>query len=97
MRYCGQGIPNGCRARALLFTSQTLIKKKSAYPHVGQKRLNGASSRMMLYFVLAASKQISEDHHEVQIYRCKPGSSFLAGYKSNRFKFKWLSSENFAY
>ena len=56
------GIPNSSRARALLFLSKTLQPKQSAYPSIGQKKLNGASSRMMIYFAMELANRINRDH-----------------------------------
>ena len=52
------GIPHACRARALLFSTQTLQKSSTSYPSIGQKKLNGAASRMMLPFVAYLSDEI---------------------------------------
>ena len=57
-----QGIPNGCRARPLLFQVSTLQKTGSAYPSIGQKKLNGAASRMMITFATEISAEIFDDH-----------------------------------
>lgn len=56
------GIPHGCRARPILFCSQSLQKKASAYPNIGQKRLNGAASRMMVHWAYIIASQIHQDH-----------------------------------
>lgn len=56
------GIPHGSRARPILFCSQSLQKKASAYPNIGQKRLNGAASRMMVHWAYIIASQIHQDH-----------------------------------
>ena len=56
------GIPHGCRARAQLFSMQTLGTKNSSYPAIGQKRLSGAASRMMVYFAIIMASEIAEQH-----------------------------------
>ena len=63
------GIPNSSRARALLFLSKTLQPKQSAYPSIGQKKLNGASSRMMIYFAMELANRINRDHPS-DVNRC---------------------------
>ena len=45
-----------------MFCTQTLQKKTTAYPSVGQKKLNGASSRMMIYFAATISAGIQREH-----------------------------------
>ncbi len=56
------GIPNGCRARPILFQTATLQKNTTAYPVIGQKKLNGAASRMMIHWASAISRSIRESH-----------------------------------
>lgn len=56
------GIPNGSRARAVLFASSTLVKSSTAYPSIGQKKLNGAASRMLIYFGVCIAAEISHAH-----------------------------------
>ena len=56
------GIPNGCRARAILFLRNSLQPKNNAYPAVGQKKLNGASSRLMINFFAEISVEIHQSH-----------------------------------
>ena len=53
-----QGIPNGCRAKAALFVSSTLQNSSKSYPAIGQKKLNGAASRMMLHFAAEFSREV---------------------------------------
>lgn len=57
-----QGIPHGSRARPILFSSQSLQKKSTAYPSIGQKRLNGAASRMMIHFASELATEIQNNH-----------------------------------
>lgn len=56
------GIPNGCRARPILFQTATLQKSTAAYPVIGQKKLSGAASRMMVHWASAISRNIRESH-----------------------------------
>lgn len=56
------GIPHGSRARSTFFQKDTLQKKASAYPSVGQKKLNGAASRLLVQFAVILSGEIYEDH-----------------------------------
>lgn len=56
------GIPNGSRARSILFLGSTLQKQNSAYPAIGQKKLNGAASRMMVHFGAVVSHEIEAEH-----------------------------------
>lgn len=58
----GKGIPNGSRARAVLFQTKSLQKSTAAYPMIGQKKLNGASSRMMIHWMQELSYEIFCDH-----------------------------------
>jgi len=55
------GIPHGSRARSTFFQKDTLQKKASAYPSVGQKKLNGAASRLLVQFAVILSGEIYED------------------------------------
>jgi hypothetical protein len=55
------GIPHNSRARELLFVAKTLQAKASAYPSIGQKKLNGAASRMMLGFAVQLAEQVVRD------------------------------------
>lgn len=57
-----QGIPHGSRARAALFEKDSIQKKRTAYPQIGQKKLNAAGSRMMLNFMTIYSKKIADEH-----------------------------------
>ena len=59
------GIPNGCRAKAILFQTSSIQPKGTKYPAIGQKKLNGAASRMMINFCLLISKEIYEDFPSV--------------------------------
>jgi hypothetical protein len=52
------GIPHHSRAREILFVTKTLQSKATAYPAIGQKKLNGAASRMMLGFAVILSKKV---------------------------------------
>lgn len=56
------GIPNGSRARAILFLGSTLQKQNTAYPAIGQKKLNGAASRMMIHFGAVVAHEIQAEH-----------------------------------
>lgn len=56
------GIPRSCRARAPLFQTSSLQKSNLQYPSIGQKKLNGASSRMMVYFAMTVSADIFNAH-----------------------------------
>ena len=62
MLAAGSGIPNGSRARSVLFQSSTLVKSSTAYPTLGQKKLNGAASRMLIYFGVSMASEINEAH-----------------------------------
>lgn len=53
-----QGVPNGCRAKAALFVSSTLQNSSKSYPSIGQKKLNGAASRMTLHFAVEFSYEV---------------------------------------
>ena len=57
-----QGIPHGSRARAALFEKDSIQKKRTAYPQIGQKKLNAAGSRMMLNFMTMYSRNIADQH-----------------------------------
>ena len=57
-----QGIPNGSRARPVLFQKDTLQKSTAAYPSIGQKKLNGAASRMMINFAMVIAAEIHAQH-----------------------------------
>lgn len=57
-----QGVPNGSRARSILFLRNSLQPKTTAYPSIGQKKLNGASSRLMVYFCAELSAEIQRSH-----------------------------------
>lgn len=54
------GIPHHSRAREILFVfvTKTLQSKATAYPAIGQKKLNWAASRMMLGFAVVLSKKV---------------------------------------
>lgn len=82
------GIPNGSRARPVLFQGKSLQKSTTAYPNIGQKKLNGASSRMMVFFAAMISEEIAESH-EKETYRFGLGFGFekRKGFRSLR-KFK---------
>jgi hypothetical protein len=56
------GIPHGSRARPILFQTQSLQKKATAYPSIGQKKLSGAAARMMIFFGAVASSEIYQSH-----------------------------------
>ncbi len=56
------GIHPSSRARAILFLTSTLQKKATAYPAIGQKKLNGAASRMMIHFGKVMSDEIQKSH-----------------------------------
>ena len=62
------GIPNGSRARPVLFQTKTLQKSTTAYPSIGQKKLNGASSRLMVHFAASIAADIAGSH-ENETYR----------------------------
>ena len=55
-------VTSGCFKLKILFCSQSLQKKASAYPNIGQKRLNGAASRMMVHWAYIIASQIHNDH-----------------------------------
>ena len=55
------GIPHGSRARSTFFQKDTLQKTASAYPSVGQKKLNGAANRLLVQFAVILSGEIYED------------------------------------
>ena len=57
----GPGIPHNSRAREVLFVTKTLQAKTTAYPSIGQKKLNGAASRMMLGFAVQLADQAVKD------------------------------------
>ena len=56
------GIPHSCRARAILFQTSTLQSSTAKYPAIGQKKLNGASSRMMILFAAGIAREIHRQH-----------------------------------
>jgi len=56
------GIPNGSRARPLLFSTSTLQKSGGQYPSIGQKKLSGAASRMLIQWATVISDVIFRDH-----------------------------------
>ena len=58
----GWGLHPSTRARQILFLTSTLQKKATAYPSIGQKKLNGAASRMMIHFGRVMSEEIAENH-----------------------------------
>ena len=60
--FCTWGIPNGCRARPILFQSSTLQSSTTKYPVIGQKKLNGASSRLMIIFGASLATEIYQEH-----------------------------------
>ena len=60
--YCNLGIPNGCRARSILFLRCSIQPKTKAYPAIGQRKLNGASSRLMMNFFAEISVEIQQSH-----------------------------------
>lgn len=45
----------------MLFTKAALLPKPTAYPAIGQKKLNGAASRVIVFFAAELSHQIYED------------------------------------
>ena len=53
-----QGIPHGCRARAILFQQKTIQAQTNKYPAIGQKKINGAASRLMIFFMALLSSEI---------------------------------------
>ena len=67
--YDSWGIPNGCRARPILFLKNSLQPKTNAYPAIGQKKLNGAASRMMVNFFAELSHEIQRLHPS-DVHRC---------------------------
>ena len=56
------GIPHSSRARSVLFSQGALQPKTTAYPSIGQKKLNGAASRIMVFFAVWLSTLIARDH-----------------------------------
>ena len=52
----------------MLFQGKSIQKSGTAYPSIGQKKLNGASSRMMVHFAALISEEIAESH-ENETYR----------------------------
>ena len=58
----GWGLHPSTRARSILFLTSTLQKKATAYPSIGQKKLNGAASRMMIHFGRVMSEEIAQNH-----------------------------------
>lgn len=55
------GIPHGSRARQILFLYKTLVPDPGKYPAIGQKKLSGAASRLMIYFAETLSEQIAAE------------------------------------
>lgn len=56
------GVPHGCRARGALFTTMTLQAKTTKYPSVGQHKVSGAASAMMVHFAAFMSGKIQLEH-----------------------------------
>lgn len=54
------GIPHGSRAKAEMFSKEGLAKKANAYPAIGQKKLSGAASRLMLHFGVVLASELLE-------------------------------------
>ena len=53
-----RGISHGSRAKAEMFTKEGLAAKPNAYPAIGQKKLSGASSRLMLHFARTLAAEL---------------------------------------
>ena len=75
---CNLGIPHGCRARSSLFDKDSLQKKTTEYPNIGQKKMNGASARMMLHFAVVLAARVATENPHSEIYRPakKKGNNF---------------------
>ena len=71
------GVPHGCRARAILFQTSTLQSSTAKYPAIGQKKLNGASSRMMIFFFAAGIAREIHRQHPSDCHRPGPKIYFV--------------------
>lgn len=66
----------------MLFQTSSLQKNTLQYPSIGQKKLNAASSRMMVYFMMTLSNEIFETHPQ-DVHR--PGGPKFDYSRSHRF------------
>lgn len=58
-----------------MFLSKTLQPKLTAYPAIGQKKLSGAASRMLTYFMAELALEIYYEtgldlHRQAKVFAC---------------------------